>query len=484
LRKLQTSKLILFIAMLFVGACGGSGSGDGSGAGSSIAAGGTTVSGSIQDATGSQTGMSDQIMVLYNRDTGLSYVSVIDATGIYTFYGVDTSAVYTLVLLSSTYKYSATLSVPGAVANTVQQYFTLSGATVPRIKHNGLVLNFLEFVGISLANDVAADSDGDGTPDGSNYFAGISLQASLAPPGLNLMGNGSTVDTDLDGKPNHQDSDLDGDGVPNFIDDDDDGDGTLDVFDNDHNGDVINDSIQELGDVYFSVGVAWVSAQISLEPSSDGTANNIYITFNAKLRGDISPVYVSVRGPDSILKKGVIEAVTTTEAAALTAETTEWDGKLIDDGASEDGAKGDLIYGKKVKLESFPYGHQLIFVQIAYGDSTSPYFVEFPYTFGNLQPDKDISLSVPLVTTSETFSLAGDSPFSTVTDYLWYINIYNSDDKKIHTAGPTAGKTSSTTIPSDKFADGTYAIAIVQSQDRVDGKPTYIIKSPKVTLTK
>ncbi len=452
--------------------CGGAGGSSGGGSGGSSAS-TSDVTGSIQDSTGSQTGMSGQVIVLTQRDTSMSYVSEITANGTYAFKDVEIGEAYTLYLLSSSYKYSAILSRPGTANATVQQWFTLSSVQIPRLKYNGLVLNFLDLDGITMTTDIAADADSDYIPDGSSYFAGLSLRSELNALGLTSSVDQATLslveqDTDTDSVVNTLDPDIDGDGIPNFIDDDDDGEGFLDVFDSDHNGDLVNDSIQETGDVYFSKGVEWVSAQISMEQNSSGS-DEIYITYSVKLTTDYSPQYVAIRGA---------EAFTT----GATVDGAEWDGKLVDDGTGEDGASGDLIYGKKVLVTSYPYGHQMIFFQIAYGSSADdPNFVEFPYTFPNLQPDKDIALAVN--TSTHAFTLGGDSAFGSVTDYFWYVFVYDSDGERIYLAGPTSGSTSSITIPESNYSGGSTAIAVVQSQDRVAGKPAYIIKSPSVSVS-
>ena len=125
------------------------------------------VRGSIVASTGSQQDMFGFIMVLVERDTGISRVAPINEGGIFVFENVKADMPQTLILLNSSYKISSVLSLSGKLASTIRQYFVPQSSFLPRLIHKGPVMKFEDERGLSITNDSAADADNDGGSDGN-----------------------------------------------------------------------------------------------------------------------------------------------------------------------------------------------------------------------------------------------------------------------------------------------------------------------------
>ena len=453
--------MILLLAFGAAG-CGSSGSSESDSTGSSSSGalyGSDTISGSIAGQTGGQSRMAGWVVVLTERDTGISRVGEVSSSGIFTITGVRPSVPHGLNLLSPDYLVRGTFAVASETASKVQPFFTMTKSNLPRLIHRGYVVTPQSMDGIVLATNTATDANGDGAPDGTSSLGLASL---------------SSVDLDGDGIVNDLDPDIDGDGLLNVFDSDDDADDTLDVVDTDANGNLVVDTAESYSDQNFRTGIEFLAASIEVHPATSKT----YLTMATKLRSGVSPLSVQVRGPVALLNGSVIEASGTIPEAA-------WDKRLLDDGASEDGFSGDLIYAKKVLLGTgkAPRPFQALFLQLGFGSTESPVFAEYPFTF----PDIDLGTltftwngptrTVAKVTTS--------APFGDLTSYSWSVSISDSGGAKIYESPSVASDTASVVIP-DKLLDsgGTYTFeATAQLLDRIPGYPAFIVYSASQSIT-
>jgi hypothetical protein len=462
LRK-RVRALLAGAFLLWLSGCGGVGGTDedeSSGDPGTIY-GATTVSGAIAGQSGGQSRMSGWVVVLSERDSGISRVGEVNASGIFSIKGVRPEYPHGLTLLSPDYLVRGVFAVPSSTSNRLQMYFYIKGSTLPRFVHRGYVVSPQSTDGISLATDTVADSDGDGAPDGASSLGLIA----------------SEVDLDQDGIVNDIDPDIDGDGLLNVFDSDDDADGTLDVVDTDANGNLIVDVAEASSDQHFKAGVEYFSASVEVQPVTGG-GTNTYLNLATKVRSGVAPLSVQVRGASSLLNGAVVEATDETPQAA-------WDKRLLDDGASEDGFSGDLIYAKKVLLGSGRSlrPNQAIFLQLGFGTQEAPVFAEFPMTF------PDITLgSLDFTWTKVTRTVLKNSasdPFGTLTTYSWAVSIQNSDGVTVYESPLAASDTDSLVIP-DKLLDtgSSYTMKVsAQLIDRIPGYPAFVVYSASQTFT-
>ncbi|NDE16047.1 hypothetical protein EBZ80_14065 [bacterium] len=450
---------------VFVSACGSSSGSDSdsSSSGDGSLYGSTTVSGSISGQSGGQSRMSGWVVVLTERDTGISRVGEVNASGIFSIPGVRPSVAHGLTLLSPDYLVRGVFAVPSETTAKLQTFFTMTKSYLPRFIHRGYVVTPQSLDGISLTSDSVADSDGDGSPDGLSS--------------LGLAGGLSSVDLDQDGVVNDIDPDIDGDGLLNWFDPDDDADGLSDVVDTDANGNLVIDTAESVSDQNFRTGVEYFTVSVEVRPS--GSTTNTYLSLATKVRKGVTPKSVQVRGPQALLNGSVIEATDTAPQSA-------WDKLLLDDGNSEDGFADDLIYARKVLLGSgkSPRPNQSLFLQLGFGDTSSPVFAEFPFTF----PAVDLG-SLAFTWNGATRTVAKTStsaPFGSLTSYSWSISISNSDGVKVYESPLVSADTSSIVIP-DRLLDSgsTYTFeASAQLLDRIPGYPAFVVYSPTQSITR
>lgn len=427
------------------------------------------ISGSIASQSGSQSEMAGWMLVLVNHSNSVSRVTEIDQTGQFTFKHVFLNQYYSLVLLSQSSIIRAVLAHPSQQEGKVQQVFKITAQTLPRLIHKGSILNFQNFNGIQLANDLAKDSNRDGAPDGTSAFE---LYANQDPIQLVASEDAS----------NGKDSDIDNDGLPNVFDPDSDGDGALNHFDSDANGDAVLDNQQETGHLYFNKGFEWIMVRYEMTPIE----NNQYqreLTLLAKLhKSQIStPLSVQVRGPASLLNGSTVD-VTDDQGTTI---PIAWDGLLHDDGQSHDEGAADLLFARKIKLKagSSPSANQVIFFQLPFGSAENPWFQEFAYTFAPITPS---SITPEYISANRTVRLSGN-PFDEIQDFVWFVTVYQSSGSglvKTYSSKSLPGADRQFILPENTFETGQsyqYKIA-AQVLDGVPGHAAYRIETQLTTI--
>ncbi len=414
-----------------------------------------TINGSIVSQTGGQREMAGWVVVLSEKDTGVSRVAEVDQVGSFSLKGVDTTKYHTIVLLSPDYKLAAVLSMPSSASPAgVRQFFKLKSKALPRLIHKGPIVEFFATYPLEVAPDFAVDTDGDGIPNGMDASANGLL---LAPP----------VDTDRDGIPNDKDFDIDGDGIPNIFDTDADGDGTLNVFDRDANGDAISDAAQKNGIQYFADGAEFIAVQLITEPQTSGP-DRVLLIVSTRVRDGVNPTSVRVRGSQALLNAATVEDVDA-ESDAVTSQP--FDGTLVD------GTAGDGVYTREIILaaDKYPKSNQVLFVQLAFGEDSAVWFKEYAYTFPNITLG---SVSVAYDSNVQTLSIQG-TPFGSIEDYVWSANVFNADGIKVHSTPVTPGNITMQQLPDDLLESGQSYETVIYAQSiaPVPGYPAYIIKS-------
>ncbi len=476
-------KSILLSSLLLVTACGGTG--ESKSAGCSLCGDLNDITGSIRSKTGSQAQMQGWVVAAFEHDTGIARVSDVDLAGLYTLRKVRTDVTQTLALLTPDYILTAVLSVPGTVDKTIRQFIKMDRPTLPLMINNGPIITFQNFDGITVKKDAASDQDGDGIPDGS-VSLGASGGAGLTDDlGENLAGfnlqTASTVpqniDTDKDGVPNSRDPDIDGDGIINVLDPDDNGNGILDVFDGDANGDLANDTAPGANntDLYFTQGVEYIAVQFDMSPKDDGSGNETTLKFTAKVRDEVTPDAVQIRGAPSLLNNATYIAKDNTGADSIQA----WNRQLFDDGLSEDANPGDRTFAKRVTLADAkaPRAHEAVFFQLVFGGK-APYYVEFPYVFPDLKP---AAITAQYESTSKTVLLIGNPFGNDIQDFIWTINVYDDTGHNIWQSKPIVGSTRQFAIQDNILEKGkAYKFSVAaQTLDKIQGYPAYTINSIK-----
>ena len=500
-----TSKIFMQILLLsLLVRCGNAGK---AGEGSDLLSGSATIKGSIASESGGQGDLAGWSLCLLDRDFGYCRTSAVDSAGLFTFKGVDTERVYSLVLFSPSLIFSAILAVPSSEkTGFLNQYFKVSSSNLPRIIYKGATLSFQNTSGIAIEKNVIKDSDADGVPDGmaSGQFSldqfypplsqklassgerPLDLTSSLGiHPGFNLAGNSSTLDTDRDGIPNQKDSDIDGDGIPNVFDADDDGDGVLDILDRDANGDLINDATAVLGDGYFGTGVEWIALNYSLAKQDDSSMKKL-LTVVAKVRSGVNPTAVQVRAPNTLIKNATVDLLSSTG----TSTSAAFDGLLMDDGKNGDGAANDGFFARTITLPSnaVTVRNMVILVQLRFGPDTDAKYMEFPYTFPPITLGTVTALHSGSSTLG-TFQCCSGNPFgASVTDYNWSVKIFDSSKKLFYASAAQAGASAASTftmptgiwenLVSLATAGETFTYKISASLfDRIPGYPPFNIQT-------
>ena len=443
--------LMLLSASLFF-SCGRN-TGTASGGGSVV---GDTVSGVFKSASGSQAEMASWVVVFLERDTGVVRVGVLGKLGNYVVSGIRPSQPQTILLLDPQYRLSAVLSSPSAVTGAIHQYFTTSSLSLPAIVHQGPIIKFSEQSGVSWTQDLALDTDEDGIPEGMENHFGIFLQ--------------DVVDTDGDGVINSLDADLDGDGVPNWFDSDDDGDGIMDPFDTDANEDGILDISQEASDLHFLADVAFISVQTIQDVQADSSLKS-QLLMTLRLRENARPSEVSMRSAAGLF--GGAE-VTTIDLDTGSESRAAWDGNLLDDGLSEDGAENDLVYARKIDLITGvgPKTNQVILFDVTDDNEDS---VSYAYTFPAFTTGV---LSGSYNSTTRLVTKSG-SPFADESNYLWSVSVFDATGIKVFSSESISGTTDTIAIPASVLEGGqTYtAKVIANSFDRISSFPTWTVRS-------
>ncbi|MGE0174518.1 MAG: hypothetical protein AB7T49_17110 [Oligoflexales bacterium] len=450
-----------FAVALSVGACSKPSDDSGGGAARST----REIQGSVKSASGSQIEMASWALAFVERDSGIAKVVDIDLGGNYSLDGVAINRPLTILLLDPQYRFQAGLSLPGETSGLVRQFFTSTSTILPALVHNGPTISFADTAGITVEDDVAADEDADGIPDG--------LESSTL--GFRLAEEETGIDTDGDGLYNTKDIDIDGDGLINIVDHDDDSDDEIDIFDEDANGDEIADLLQTNSELYYNEFAEYFSVQVNQE-SGDGGVLTTTLSFASKISGSKDPLSVSVKGPSWLFEDS--QSVTVDPSTGDTTDDT-WDFALLDDGLSEDGSAGDKVYARKVKLgaDLTPKTSQMVFLQLENADGT---LVEFPFTFPKITTG---AVTAAYAAATRVLTLSG-TPFVGVSSYLWTAHVFDSAGIKVFSTEPILGETKTYTLPSAIFEDGeTYTATIVAtSLSRIPGVPSWMIRSQAVPL--
>jgi hypothetical protein len=439
------------------------------------------VSGVVRDDTGELSELSGWSIVFTERDTGICRVATLDALGAYQITGFNPARAHTISLLSPSSHLESVLAVTATQAQTVFQFFKLTGSIMPTVVHAGSMLYFADTKPITMQTDVAADSDGDLIPNGMDDV--LRLVPSSEKPGLFL----AEVDTDQDKIVNSKDPDLDGDGIVSWLDSDDDGDGIIDVFDLDANGDGVADNLSNegyFGSNYFSEGVEYAVVQVSQQTLEDGSVQTTLV-FVAKAREGFAHSAVKIRIPSELVDGAM--AVTTDPVTGEQSQTA-WDGTLLDDGKNNDDGVGDRIYGRAVRLASgkAPKPNEVFFFKFESTASGVTSATDFPYTIPAVESG---SITAAWDPETLTVTVGGDLfiDFATgaqVTDYGWAMHLFNSKGLKTFSSDPIAGSSTQYTLyPSRLEEDETYtAYLVAKSLGKVAGYPAWIIKSVTFNL--
>ncbi len=465
-RQIRTLLAWSLLAILCLAGCGSSGS-DGS-----EEEGGGSVRGAITGTDGSQGGLSGWYLVLVERNTGVSRVSMVNQGGLYEFRGVRMGAAQTMVLLSPAFKLTAVLAIKPKVPQTIRQFF-MPQATLPQLIHNGKIMTFFDESKLEVTGDMAADSDEDLIPEGLDPVAALNL---------------SGIDQDQDGVDNEKDPDIDGDGLINWFDDDDDADGILDIFDQDVDGNFILDQTERnVGDCFFTDCIEWFATQLFMDSSTSENS----MKFATKLRSDCSSKDIRIRGAASLFsaaQKRRLNTLTDEQTGEqVDAEVSGvWDLTLVDDGLGGDGNAKDRVWGEVVYLQpgSLPAAGSVIFLQVGFGSKSSPWYKEYPFIFPDI---KMKTFSVQYDATIRRVTMVGD-PFDTTRDYVWKVEVVDADGQVLWISEPTQGTASRSLVIGKtdvNFIPGeVYKIrASAQSLDRIPSRPAYVVKSSAFTYT-
>ena len=458
---------LVFVAAWFFVSCGGAGTSEEESCG--LCGPMSDLNGSITSQFGTQEQMQGWVVVLSEKNSGISRVAEVNAQGTFTFGNARATTDHHLALLSPDYILQSVLSVPGNLPNTIHQFFTPKAKQLPRLIHSGPIIRMQDLSGVSISSDLASDQTGNGIPDGSESIGGPKQTALMLQDGV-------VPDLDLDGLNNDVDADIDGDGAINLFDPDDDGDTIYDVLDPDANGDFLNDTTQTIGNQYFKEGVEFIGVQFEMRPKTSGSGNVQTILFTTKVRDNVGPRAVQIRGAPYLLNDATVETVN----AEGETSSGAWDRRLLDEGTTNDSSAGDRIFAQKVTIadgKQPPRAQEMVFFQLAFGTEEEPWFLEFPYIFPPLSP---AAITAQYQPANRTVLLVG-SPFgSTVVDFVWSVNLFDENGLGVWTSQPNPGSSREVTIPDNiMVADSTYQFQVVaQVLDKVPGYPSYTIHSP------
>lgn len=451
--------LIAAFALSLVLGCSSNNSSSDSGASSQT---GSTLHGSIKSVTGSQTEMNQWVLALVNRDTCIAHSALINAVGNYVVEGVDSKAAYTLVLLDPQYKFSSILTYAGLSEAHVRQYFKMKGARIPTLVHNGPIINFTDFSGVTWEKNEAKDSNSNLIPD--------SLDNSAA-----LVGG---IDTDADGLDNADDGDIDSDGLPNCFDSDDDGDSITDAFDTDANGDELADLAQNIGDQYFASILKFLTVQLVQDVQGDGSLSSTLV-LTSQLQDTAQARAIRVKGSATLFEGATALHYDATTGAS---SSSSWDKTLSDDGKSEDGDANDGTFAARVQLVAgqVPKAKQVFLLEVEQGTEENKIMHEFPFTFPSVVTGV---ISGTYQAVSRKVSLVG-SPFGAISSFFWSVHVYNSSGAKVFASEPIVGTNTVYILPSGATETGqTYTAKIVASAiDRIPSYPAWVIRSLPFSL--
>lgn len=427
------------------------------------------IRGSVAARSGSQSLMQGWVLATFEQETAISRVAEADNAGLFTLKQLRTDTAQTMALLTPDYILQAVLAVPGKTDKVLNQYFTVEKPTIPLLINNGPIISFQNLDGLKVAPGIIADQNGDGIPDGAPNIQGMSLSSTPA-----------ATDTDRDSIPNYRDGDIDGDGINNVIDPDDDGDGTLDVFDGDQNSDLVNDTAPggSNTDLYFKEGVNWISVQYELRPKENSTDMETTIKFMTKVRDNVVPNAVQIRGAPSLLNAATYMAPDS--AGNMTVQP--WNRLLADDGLNEDSGAGDRLFARRVTLAAgkTPRAYETVFFQLTFGTVKSQWSMEFAYLF---PPIKPAAITAQYDAVTRAVLIVGD-PFSGIQDYVWTITLWGSNNRAIWTSQAVPGNKRQFQVQENVLVPGeSYKFSIsAQSLDKIPGFPSYIVQSPKYDL--
>ena len=431
--------------------------------------------------------MGGWVLASFEFDTGIARVSELDAAGLYSLTNVRTDHVQTLALFSPDYILQGILSIPGSSDKAIYQYLNFQSPQLPNLVSNGPIITFANLNGLAiLTSKQVVASKGDGVPDGASKITGQGsslwdgAEVAASRPSAHSRGlyfDAPTVDTNNDGIPNQFDPDINGDGIINWLDYDDNGNGIYDIFDPDQNGDLVNDLTPDghNTDQWYKEGIEYLAVQYDLSPKSDNTTFQSTLTFVTKVRDDVTPIAVQVRGAPSLLNNANYMTKDTQGNPNLQA----WNRLLADDGQSEDGSAGDRIFGRKVILADgkAPRANEVVFIQLVFGTSDAPWYVEFPWTF---PPVKPAQITAQYDNSTRTIQLVGN-PFGSIQDFVWTANVIDSSGKVVWTSPTTSGSNRQLAIPDNTLVSGSsYQYQVTaQSLDKVPGHPAFSIHSIK-----
>ena len=442
------------------------------------------VRGSLSTKTGSQAQMTGWVVAAFEHDSGIARVAEIDDAGIYTLSHLRTEQAQTLALFTPDYILQAVLSIPGSVDKTIKQFVNFQKGQIPRLINNGSIITFENLTGLNVLGFTASAQAGDGIPDGVAKFTASSLQlaaedlagtaAQVTGPKPQALLAPVASPLDRNGIPNNLSPDIDGDGLINWLDPDDNGNGVLDIFDSDQNSDLVNDLTPagQNTDQWFSAGVESISVSFQLKPKDDGSGNQTTMTFTTKIRNDVAPIAVQVRGAPALFNASTVAAKDSTGNVV----TQAWDRKLNDDGS------GQRVYSRTVTLANagVPRAFQVVFIQLVFGKADAPYYIEFPWTF---PPVKAAAITAQYDANTHQVQLVGN-PFGAVQDFVWSIAVYDSKGVNIWTSKSISGSTRQFAVQANVLDPSqAYKFSVIaQSLDKVPGHPAYSINSPKYDM--
>jgi len=383
------------------------------------------INGSMTGQDGRQKSMAGWFITFINQKTGISRVAEIDNNGNYRVQHLDKKQNYTIALLSPEFIFSAVLVIPSDHEDRAYQYFKFTQTKSPYfLTHKGSTLLFRSEKNIEVDKKSSIPLV-NGIPEGMQpHYLGLQLN-------LNADDIKENNDIDEDGILNQDDKDLDGDGIINTLDIDDDGDQLLDIFDKDSNGNGKNDENESNLDLFFSQGLEWIFAQITLEVSIESQLPKYKLSFFTKIAANSSAKKISIRGPQDLLTN--------------LSSKTPWDRHLLDDGQHDDGAKNDGYYGFTIPLNALPSYYQVVFFQLHFGSPPNTWMMEFPYIFSPIQSLSSLT-TFNYNDTGRIITRSGQ-PFGAEHDYHWFVSTRDQQGKSIYTTPPILSNTNTQTLP-------------------------------------
>ncbi len=407
---------VFFILACCLTSCAKSGSSNDE-LGNQIVGASSDISGAVMSRSGGLGELKGWLVMMLEQGTGIARVAEVDSAGLFTLKHVTTSRVQTIDLISSDSIASSVTSYPGSQSNTVGQYFKLTRTRLPVLVYKGPIVSLQDTVGVEKQPPELPSSGGDELPDAS--------QASFV---------------DLAGR---------------------------------RAAEVMSDTFK----VTFSELLEYIVVQLDIAEQTDGSSKTT-LRFLTKVREGVSPLYVQVRGPVSMLTGATVE----TSDSSGNPTTIAFDKRLVDDGSGEDSIGGDGIYGRRVTLptKGLPIADQVLFFQLAFDSVENPWYAEFPYLFPNITIDQ---LTATYKKESRTFSIDG-TPFGSNEDYTWAVSIYNTSNQLLFRSSQIPASTKSWT-PSEQEVtlDPTYSYEVVaELMEKVPEFPAYVIHTARGAL--